>query len=131
MKRLVAVACAALLVGCASVETVKEAKGMGIKRTFRQPYDIVYQSVLNAATKRKLDLIEQSRTAGRVVLSSGASWTSLGERIAVFVSRNSGRSTTVEIVSRPVLSGVTLPPDWPALLYGDIEHELAAVRKPR
>jgi hypothetical protein len=131
MKRLLAVACAALLIGCASVETVKEAKGMGVKRTFRQPYDIVYQSVLNSATKRKLELIEQNRATGSVVLSSGPSWTSLGERIAVFVSRISGRSTTVEIVSRPVLSGVTLPPDWPALLYGDIEHELAAVRKPR
>jgi hypothetical protein len=113
------------------METVKEAKGKGIKRTFRQPYDLVYQSVLNSATKRKLEFIEQNRTTGSVVLSSGASWTSLGERIAVFVSRNGGRSTTVEIVSRPVLSGVTLPPDWPALLYGDIEHELAAVRKPR
>jgi hypothetical protein len=131
MRPLVAVACAALLIGCASMETVKAAKGQGIKRTFRQPYDIVFQSVLNSAIKRKLELIEQNRATGSVLLSSGASWTSLGERIAVFVSRNGARSTTVEIVSRPVLSGITLPPDWPGLLYGDIEHELAAVKRPR
>ncbi len=133
MRRLAVLACAALVFGsgCASVESVKEARGQGIKRTFRYPYDPVFQAVLSAAARRRLELVEQDAAAGRVVLSGGASWTSLGERIAVFVTRTGGRSTRVEVVSRPVGGVVTFPPDWPALLFGDIEAELAEARKPR
>ena len=75
--------------------------------------------------------MEQDPAAGRIVASSGASWTSLGERIAVFVTRASDRSTAVEIVSKPVGGAITFPPDWPSLLFGDIESELAEARKPR
>jgi len=133
MKRWAVLLLAAVLAGsgCATVESVKEAKGQGVKRTYRQPYDLVYQAAVNAASKRKLEFVEQDRTAGRLVLSHGASWSSLGERIAVFVTRAGERSTVVEVVSRPVGGTITFPPDWPGLLLGDIEAELAEARKPR
>ena len=121
--------CAAMaLAACASVESVKQAQGQGVKRTFRQPYEAVYQAALHAAGTRKLELIEQDRAAGRLVLSGGASWTSLGERIAVFITRVSDRATGVEVVSRAVGGAVTFPPDWPAILFGEIDRELAASR---
>jgi hypothetical protein len=66
-----------------------------------------------------------------MLLESGVSWTSLGERIAVFVKQDGDRVTTVEIVSRALLPGMTFPPDWARLLHGDIEHELAALRTPK
>ena len=123
--------CAAIvLAGCASADSVKDAQGQGVKRTFRQPYEAVYQAVLNAAARRKLELLEQDRAAGRLVLSGAASLTSFGERIAVFVMRGNERSTTVEIVSKPVGGVLTFPPDWPALLFGDIEQELTP-RRPK
>lgn len=132
MRRLFGAIIVLLLVaGCASVETVRDAKGHGVKRTFRHPYDAVYQATVNAASRRKLEFVEQNRATGRILLSSGASWTSLGERIAVFVSRSGDRTTNVEIVSKPVLASVTFPPDWPGLLFGDIEQELATVKAPR
>jgi hypothetical protein len=112
--------------GCASVDSVKQSRGHGVKRTFRQPVDAVFQAVLTVAKGRKLEVVEQDRAAGIIVFSSGASLTSLGERIAVFVTRASERSTGVEIVSKPVGGVVTFPPDWPGILYGDIEAELAA-----
>ena len=123
---MLALAAAVALAGCASVESVKQAKGQGVKRTFRQPSDAVFQAALAAATKRKLALVEQDRAGGLIVLSSGASLTSLGERIAVFITRSSERSTVVEVVSKPVGGAVTFPPDWPGILFGDIEGELAA-----
>ena len=123
---LLALAAALALGGCASVESVKQAKGQGVKRIFRHSADVVFQAVLVVAATRKLELVEQDRAAGLIVLSGGASLTSLGERIAVFVSRASERSTAVEIVSKPVGGAVTFPPDWPGILYGDIEVELAA-----
>lgn len=122
---------AAIVVGCASVDAVKDAKGQGVKRAFRQPYEAVYAAAVSAAAKRKLEFVEQDRAAGRLVLSSGASWSSLGEHIAVFVSRTKDRITSVEIIAKPVLSALSFPPDWPALLFGDIEQELAALKPPR
>jgi hypothetical protein len=131
MRKWLCVLCAAIVIaGCASVETVKDARGQGVKRTFRQPYEAVYEAVLNAAARRKLELIEQDRAAGRVVLSGPASLTSLGERIAVFVTRDNDRSTTVEMVSKPVGGVLTFPPDWPPLLFGDIDQELTP-RRPK
>lgn len=126
-------ACAALVAaaGCATVDSVKEARGQGIKRTYRQPYELVYQAALKAASGRKLQFVEQDAAAGRLVLSHGATWGSLGERIAVFVTRLGERSTSVEIVARAVFTPLNFPPDWPALLFGDIEAELAAAPKAR
>jgi len=130
MRKWLCVLCAAIvLAGCASVESVKDARGQGVKRTFRQPYEAVYQAVLNAADRRKLELIEQDRATGRVVLSGRASSTSLGEHIAVFVTRGD-LSTGVEVVSKPVGGVLTFPPDWPALLFGDIDQELTP-RRPK
>ena len=124
--------CAAIvLAGCASADSVKQAQGQGVKRTFRHPYEAVYQAAVNAASRRKLELIEEDRAAGRLVLSGGGSWTSFGERIAVFVTRGNDRATIVEVVSRPVGGPITFPPDWPSLLFGDIDQELTVTRKPK
>ena len=131
MKRwFAATVAAAIVVGCASVDTVKDARGQGVKRVFRQSADTVYAAALTVVAKRKLEIVEQNRAAGRLVLSNGASWSSLGEHIAVFVSPTKDRVTSVEIVSKPVLSA-TFPSDWPALPFGDIEQELAALKTSR
>lgn len=127
-----AMACAALLMaGCATTDSVKDARGQGVKRTYRHAYEVVYQVALNTAFRRKLEIVEQNQPGGSMLLASGASWTSLGERIAVFVIRSGDRATTVEIVSRAVLPGVSFPPDWAGLLFGDIEQELAALKIPK
>jgi hypothetical protein len=137
MRRLRAAAAAALLAlglaggGCATVDTVKAEQGRGVKRTFREPYDRVFQAALDAAAKRKLALVEHDRAAGRIVLSHGVTWGSLGEHIAIFVSRLGERSTAVEIVSKPVFTPLNFPPDWPSLIFGDLEVELANPRRAR
>ena len=122
---LLALAAALMLGACASVESVKQAKGQGVKRTFRYGGDAVFQAMLTVGARRKLELVEQDRPAGVIVFASSASLTSLGERIAVFITRANDRSTALEVVSKPVGGAVTFPPDWPGILYGDLEHELA------
>ena len=111
---LMALAAVLAIGACASVESVKEAKGQGVKRTFRYSGDAVFQAMLTIGARRKLELVEQDR----------------GERIAVFITRASERSTALEIVSKPVGGAVTFPPDWAGILYGDLEHELA-LQKPK
>jgi len=128
---LIAALCAAFpLAGCESADTVRDARGKGIKRTFRQPFEAVYQAVLNAASERKLTVLEQDAAAGRVLLASSGNSTSFGEHIAVFVTRSGERATVVEIVSRAVAGVFSFSPDWPALLFGDIDQALTA-RRPK
>lgn len=122
----------ALTAACATVDSVKDARGQGVKRTFRQPYDAVFDAALAAAAQRKLELVGQQRGEGRILLSSHPSLGSMGgERIAVFVTRVNDSSTTVEVVAKPVVAAVSFPPDWPAVIFGDIEYELAKRRMPR
>ncbi len=124
----VGVAVGAMLAGCATIEDVRDARGRGVKRIFKQPYDEVFAAAQQAAAKRKLEVVSSDRDGGVLLLSNGASLGSLGERIAIFVARLKDRTTSVEIVARPVLGTVSFPPDWPSLLYGEIEEELTARR---
>jgi hypothetical protein len=128
LLRAAALAGCGSLAACASIDSVKDARGKGVKRTFKQPYDEVYAATLAAAARRKLELVSATPATGAILLSNGASLGSLGERIAVFVSRLGERVTSVEVVSRPVVSTLSFPPDWPILLFGEIEEELAARR---
>ena len=128
LLRAAALAGCGWLTACASIDSVKDARGKGVKRTFKQPYDEVYAATLAAAARKKLELVSATRATGAILLSNGASLGSLGERIAVFVSRLGDRVTSVEVVSRPVMSTLSFPPDWPILLFGEIEEELATRR---
>lgn len=116
--------------GCASTERMNATRGTGVKRTFRQGYETVYDACLKAAAARKLEVIEQDRGSGRILLSSGAGVTGPGERIALFVTANAERSSTVEIASRPVVPGLPSP-DWVSIIFGEIEQALAKSRPPR
>ena len=128
LLRAAALAGCGALAACASIDSVKDARGKGVKRTFKQPYDEVYAATLAAAAAKKLELVSATSATGTILLSSGASLGSLGERIAVFVSHLGDRVTSVEVVSRPVVSTLSFPPDWPVLLFGEIEEELAKRR---
>src|SRR5688572_14084710 len=102
---------APILYACATVETVQTARGSGVKRTFKQPFDEVYSAALTAAEKRKLQLIKDERSRGTILLSHGASFLSLGEHIALFLSPLGQRSTSVEVVAKPVVSALSVAPD--------------------
>ena len=129
MSRWAAICALALLAACVGVDSAKESQGQGEKRTFRQPFDVVYQAALNSAQRRKLEVIEQDRVGGRLVLSNAGSWTSVGgERIAVFVTRSGEGSTVVEVVSKAAGGLFAFPPAWPALMLGDIDQELTPRR---
>ena len=112
--------------GCASTETVKEAKGQGATRTYLYPYDRVYDATVAAAKAKQLQVVENDRKGGRVVLSHGVTLWSWGERIAVFVKSTAANATEVEIVSKAVLSPLNFPPDWEKILLEQIDTELRA-----
>ena len=55
--------------GCASTETVKEAKGQGVSHTYPYTFEAVYNATLAAAKTKKLEVAENDKTNGRLILS--------------------------------------------------------------
>jgi len=110
--------------GCASTETVKEAKGQGVSRAYQYAYEPVYNATLAAAKTKQLEVVESDKASGRLILSHGITLWSWGERIAVFIKPTSTHSTEVEIVSKPVLAPLNFPPDWQQILLDQIDVEL-------
>jgi hypothetical protein len=117
---------AVILSGCASTETVNEAKGQGVSRAYQYAYEPVYNAALAAAKTKNLEVVENDRANGRLSLSHGVTLLSWGERIAVFIKPTATNSTAVEIVSKPVLSPLNFPPDWQQILLDQIDVELRA-----
>ena len=115
---------AILLVGCASTETVKQEKGEGDKRLFEHGYDAVFDASLVVAGKQELEVVEQDRDSGTIMLSHGVTLWSWGERIAVFVTKVSASQTEVEIISRAVMAPLNFPPDWVNRIFDGITKEL-------
>ena len=108
--------------GCASTETVKEARGQGVTRVYFSAYEAVFNATLSAAKQKKLNVVESDKTGCRLVLSHGITWLSWGERIAVFIKATTPNSTEVEIVSKPILSPLNFPPDWQQILLDQIDQ---------
>jgi len=127
-REAVCIAFAVVVAGCASTETVKEAQGQGVSRVYEQAYDVVYAAIKATAKAKELEIAEDDVAHGRLVLSHGVTLWSWGERIAIFVKRLPGNRTEVEIVSKPVLSPLNFPPDWPKILLDQIGAELLAGR---
>lgn len=126
MKIPVFVICvfAILAGGCASTETVKEAKGEGASRIYQYAYEPVFNAAVAAAKTKELEVVESDKGSGRLLLSNGVTLWSWGERIAVFVKALSPQTTEVEIVSKPVLSPLNFPPDWQQILHAQIDNQL-------
>jgi len=121
------VAFAALLAsGCATTQTVKEAKGQGTSRVYRHGYNSVYRATLSAAKEKKLEVAEDDRKAHRLILTQGVSWKGLGEKVAVFITPMTRTRTKVEVVSKPVLAPLNFQPDWQQALLDQIDTELGA-----
>ncbi len=118
----------AMVGGCASVETVREARGQGEVRTYPVAYETACKAVLAAAKTKGLEIVENDKDGGRVVLSHGVTLWSWGERIAVFVRSTSATTTEVEIVSKPVMSPLNFPPDWQRILLDQIAVELRTMK---
>ena len=114
----------AIVSGCASTETVKEEKGQGVTRAYPYAYEPVYNATLAAAKTKELEVVENDKTNGRLILSHGVTLWSWGERIAVFIKHVTTNITEVEIVSKPVLSPLNFPPDWQHILLDQIDIEL-------
>ena len=117
-------ASALLLAACASTDTVMKARGEGSKRLYREDQKVVHAAVLAVARARQFTVVENSPES--LVFSTGLSWRSFGENIAVFLRTISPRLTEVEVISKPVMSAWNFPRDWEIALLEEIGRSLQA-----
>ena len=111
-----------LVAGCASTDTVMKARGEGSKRLYREDQKVVHAAVLAVARERQFTLVENS--PGSLAFSTGLSWRSFGENIAVFLRTISPRLTEVEVISKPVMGAWNFPRDWEIALLEEIGRRL-------
>lgn len=121
---------ALIIGGCTSIETVKDAKGHGVVRTYQYAYDDVFDAAVSVAKNNEyskgyfkgyFDVVEADKTIGRLLLKQY-----IYERIAVFVKAVSPNVTEVEIVSKPGLPTMIFRNDWAPILFEQIDAELRA-----
>lgn len=107
--------------GCATLQTVKQSQGKGIKRTFNFPYDDVYKAVTYSVIGKGLEIAEQSEERGYVYATHGISFFSWGEKVAIFIKKINEDETAVEIVSKRAVVTNVFGPDWTDDIFNGME----------
>lgn len=95
--------CAALamlmLVGCASTDQLRSAQGRGEKKTYGVSYERAWNLIPYAVSDTGGKVKDRNFQTGYVMAEYGVTWTSLGERVALFCQRKGANEVEIEIVS--------------------------------
>ena len=85
--------------GCASTETLREAQGRGEKKTYGVSYERAWNLIPYAISDTGGKVKDRNFQSGQIIAEYGITWTSLGERVALFVARKSAQEVEIEVVS--------------------------------
>ena len=124
MLRVSAVLLLALLAGCASTESLRSAQGSGEKRTYGVSYERAWNLIPYAIGETGGKVKDRNFERGYVVAEYGMSWTSLGERVALFCQRKSASEVEIEIVSKGTLSLNISGADWTSKIFASLDRQL-------
>jgi hypothetical protein len=118
-------ACAALMFllvcGCASTDSLRSAQGSGEKKTYGVSYERAWNLIPYSISETGGKVKERSFEQGYVFAEYGITWTSLGERVALFCQRKGTNEVEIEVVSK---TGVGLAGDWPAKIFASLDRNL-------
>ena len=119
-------ACAALMfvlvAGCASMDDLRTAQGSGEKRTYGVSYERAWNLIPYALSETGGKVKERSFERGYVFVEFGITWTSLGERVALFCQRKGANEVEIEVVSK---AGVGFSAsDWSAKIFASLDRNL-------
>jgi uncharacterized lipoprotein len=117
--------CAALaflfLAGCASMDDLRSAQGSGEKKTYGVSYERAWNLIPYALSETGGKVKERNFQGGYVFAEYGISWTSVGERVALFCQRKGTNQVEIEIVSK---AGVGLSSDSTAKIFASLDRNL-------
>jgi len=96
----------------------RELSGLGIrsgdgsKKTYKASYDEIWISVINIVNSTKLNIAKGNKETGKIFARQGATSWSYGEDVGIFIKPIDLDRTSVEIVSKRVMSGNFLATNW-------------------
>ena len=85
--------------GCASTGTLREAQGRGEKKTYGVSYERAWNLIPYAISDTGGKVKDRNFQNGQIIAEYGITWTSLGERVALFVERKGAQQVEIEVVS--------------------------------
>lgn len=98
--------------GCTTLADAKMAEGTGQRQIYNKDFDTVWKASINVLNSMNLPLAEQSKSQGYILAQTSISLVSYGENIAVFVKKRGANETSVEVVSKRVMTTNLFAPDW-------------------
>ena len=125
MKFIAIISLTFLLSGCATLADSVAAKGTGEFRVYDEPYELVWNTVLQVISESKLQLISESSQSGQILAQRGVSALSYGDNVAIFVERFGGEeSTRVEVVSKKAMSTTVFSKNWETEVLAQLTAKL-------
>ena len=88
-----------VLAGCASSDTLRSAQGRGEKKTYGVSYERAWNLIPHAISDTGGKVKDRNFQSGFVMAEYGITWTSLGERVALFVESKGAQQVEIEVVA--------------------------------
>jgi hypothetical protein len=123
--RLVALLVALSSAGCTTLGDVVAAKGTGSTRIYDKPYDVVWAATVDTIKSSSLlGIVSENKTQGVILAQRGASVSSLGENVAVFIEAKGDNRTSVEVVSKRAMILSIFVADWEHNILSELDRRL-------
>lgn len=98
--------------GCTTMKNVETAEGTGHKKVFNSSFDSVWTATLLTLGTLPLNIEKNSKKEGQILAHRTVTVTSWGENVGIFIRKFSNTSTSLEVVSKKVVSGNIFATDW-------------------
>jgi len=116
---------AALNSGCATLADAQSAKGTGSVKVYDQPYDVVWNAVVETVNASSLDIVTVNKNEGSILAQGAISAFSWGENVAIFVESVEGKvQTRVEVVNKRAVPVNVTASDWEAGIFESLDKRL-------
>ena len=126
MRKAVITAVTVGTFACATTGGVRTSQGSGETRFYRTTFDTLWDASLLALAENGLEIVDIARDSGYVLASGAGSFWSYGERVGVFVGRDSSntQALAVEVVSKRVLATNITAKNWKKPIFAMLEAHL-------
>ncbi len=116
------------LISCTTMKAVENAEGTGLKKEFTVNYDTVWNTTVSVIKDLPLTIEKNNKEEGQILARRGASLISWGENVGVFVKKVSKNSTTVEVVSKRVVTPNVIAKDWSKVIIEKLSENLPSAK---
>jgi predicted RNA-binding protein (virulence factor B family) len=130
MKKLIYVVmcgvmcCGLLIAGCRSIADARAAKGQGTTRVYDASFDTVWAAIPAVLDDCGLKIAGDNKQEGYITAEKGFTPGSMGEKVAVFVTRLTDDKTQVEVVSMKAVATEFLAWDWEKPILNKLSEKL-------